>query len=210
MKHITYIILATCIITLQGCHKKHKIQSGDIIFRGNYNDGISQAINDVTKTSNNKSYSHMGICMKENNSIQVYHATPEKGVCKVPLMDFCNPDDKFYYSDIYRLTGKDIPLNLIQNEIMKHMGEDYDSTYVIENPGMYCSEFIYEIFNPLHIFELQPMTFKTNDGTMNKTWIEYYNKLGIDIPEGKPGCNPNKMSQNNNLKFQFSIKSNKQ
>ncbi len=210
MKYILYILLAICLCIAEGCHKEQKIHSGDIIFRGNYNDGISQAINEVTKTSTNKSYSHMGICMEENNTIQVYHATPKKGVCKVTLEEFCNPDDKFYYSDVYRLTSKEIPLKLIISRINKHIGEPYDSTYIIENPGLYCSEFIYEVLKPLHIFELHPMTFKNSDGTTNKIWLEYYNKLGFDIPEGKPGCNPNKMSQNKKLTFQFSIKSNKE
>ena len=32
-------------------------------------------------------------------------------------------------------------------------------------------------------------------------WIIHYNQLGIDIPEGLPGCNPNGMSASDNLVF---------
>jgi len=44
------------------------------------------------------------------------------------------------------------------------------------------------------------MTFKdieTND--FHPGWIEHYDKLGIEIPEGLPGCNPNGMAASENL-----------
>ena len=46
------------------------------------------------------------------------------------------------------------------------------------------------------------MTFKDPlTGLFHDGWIEHYKNLGIEIPEGQPGCNPNDMSKNKKLKF---------
>ncbi len=206
MNNFLKIWITFFLYTFYGCTNNKEIHSGDLIFRGNNNSGLSEAINEVTKTQNAKSYSHVGICIIEHDTIWVYHAIPKMGVCKVLLKDFCKPDDKEYYSDIYSITTKQIPLDTIKSIINSHMGEPYDSTYNIESPGMYCSEFIYTVYKPLNIFKLYPMSFKDpKSGITNKIWKEYYNNLGIKIPEGAPGCNPTKMATNKNLIYKFRV-----
>ena len=39
------------------------------------------------------------------------------------------------------------------------------------------------------------MTFKDSTGETSSLWVEYYTRLGKDIPEGVPGTNPNDMSR---------------
>ena len=50
------------------------------------------------------------------------------------------------------------------------------------------------------------MTYKKTNGKFHEIWIEYFNELKMDIPEGKPGINPGKMTLNKNLKFIFNYK----
>ena len=52
------------------------------------------------------------------------------------------------------------------------------------------------------LFELNPMTFiDPATGEFDKTWIAHYRKLGIPIPEGEPGCNPNGLAASDKLEF---------
>jgi len=54
---------------------------------------------------------------------------------------------------------------------------------------------IHDAFITDSIFNMLPMTFI--DPNTNKTmniWKDYYNKLDVEIPEGKSGINPGIMS----------------
>ncbi|MHC4655849.1 MAG: YiiX/YebB-like N1pC/P60 family cysteine hydrolase, partial [Planctomycetota bacterium] len=69
-----------------------------------------------------------------------------------------------------------------------------------DNGAYYCSELIYEIFLRANankpVFKLQPMTYKDPDtGEMLTVWEDYFSKLGVSIPEGKPGINPGGISR---------------
>jgi hypothetical protein len=49
------------------------------------------------------------------------------------------------------------------------------------------------------------MTFKDPDtGQFFPAWVEYYQKLKLEIPEGLPGCNPGGLSQDKRLEIIFS------
>ena len=51
------------------------------------------------------------------------------------------------------------------------------------------------------------MTFKDpKTGTFPTAWVEYYQKFGIEIPEGKPGCNPNGLAASEKLERLGEIK----
>ena len=46
------------------------------------------------------------------------------------------------------------------------------------------------------VFQLQPMTFNDPDtGQPFPIWVDYYEKLGVKIPEGEPGLNPGGISR---------------
>jgi len=198
------LLLLLFTMQISSCSKNtDAIMSGDLVFRSTSAGGISDAINSVTKNSQQISYSHMGICIVENNNIWVYHAAPAKGVCKELLEDFCRPDTAFTYTtDLYRLDISIQSLKEIKTKLDNYLGQPYDSTYIINNEGYYCSEFIYDVFKNNEIFKLNTMTFKDPlTGLFHDGWIEHYKNLGIEIPEGQPGCNPNDMSKNKKLKF---------
>lgn len=199
--------LPLLILSLSGCDSYNntnamQLKTGDILFRGVSNQELSSAINSVTQTQKHTSFSHMGIVEKVKDAIYIIHAAPKDGVSKVTLNKFLSPNDSISRAvSVYRLN--DSLKNSITTAIKKAntlIGSKYDYTYIMENKGYYCSEFIYEIFSADSIFQLSPMTFKNpNTNTFIDAWVEHYKKLGIPIPEGKPGCNPNGMATNKNL-----------
>jgi hypothetical protein len=88
---------------------------------------------------------------------------------------------------------------------LQQIGVAYDEEYLYNNGKYYCSELLYDAF--LHaykkpFFELFPMTFKSpKSNEFFEVWADYYKKLHIEIPEGKPGCNPGGISTSNKLKI---------
>lgn len=179
-----------------------EIKSGDLVFVDDTSSNLSKAINDVTKKEGNSNYTHVGICVLENNEVFVYHADPQKNVVKEPLTTFLN-DRKKATVHLYRMD--EISKNQLKNGFAiaeKMIGKSYDYAYRNDNDKIYCSELIYEMFKQDTVFKMNPMTFKDiKTGEFHKNWIEHYQKLGVEIPEGELGCNPNDMSKNRNLRF---------
>ena len=82
------------------------------------------------------------------------------------------------------------------------LGVPYDDPFILDNGKLYCSELLYECFKEFHIFDsiLKPMTFKaSNSDSFLPAWVEYYEKLGLPIPEGKLGLNPVSLSRSPKL-----------
>ncbi|MHA7844184.1 MAG: YiiX/YebB-like N1pC/P60 family cysteine hydrolase [Winogradskyella sp.] len=186
------------------CATSTTIKSGDILFRGTSQSDLSEAINEVTQTEKATNYTHMGICSVENGTIFVYHSDLGKGVVKEPLELFLKSEDaSTYTADVYRIKNSTKPQ--VENAISKAkdlLGEPYNVTYILEDKGYYCSEYIYELFKEDSVFTLEPMTFKnTETNTFHSAWVTHYKELGIEIPEGKPGCNPNGMAASKTLFF---------
>lgn len=202
MKTLFFILIIALSIS---CANKQQIKSGDIVFRGALSSSnLSEAINDVTQTAISTNYTHMGICDVVNSEVIVYHSDLGKGVIKEPLEVFISSKDTVRYNvDLYRI--KNIESRQIENAISiakSLVGSPYNTTYILEDIGYYCSEYIYELYKTDSIFQLEPMSFKNSEtNTFHKGWIEHYKNLGIAIPEGELGCNPNGMASSNSLKF---------
>ncbi len=172
---------------------KIKLQSGDILFRGKTSEKISEAIDQVTQTSEATHFSHVGLVEVADTGICVLHASPEGGTCIISLQEFLHPGSDSVTVVAYRLK-KDwqhtIPAAI--KKANQLLGKPYNFSYILSDTAHYCSEFIFLAFSADSVFELNPMTFKdpkTND--FFPTWLDYYQNLGIEIPEGLPGCNPN-------------------
>jgi hypothetical protein len=74
------------------------------------------------------------------------------------------------------------------------------------NDDFYCSELLYFAFveasGDTQFFEITPMTFTdTTTNEYHPYWSAYFAELNKDIPEGKPGLNPNGMSLSDKLEW---------
>ena len=178
-----------------------KLQTGDLLFRRKTGGKLSEAIDKVTQTAAETHFSHVGLTEVVGDSVFVLHASPNGGTCRVSLQQFLNPPGDSTEVVAYRLKEQwqtAIPAAIKHAHAM--LGKPYNFTYILSDTAHYCSEFIYRAFAGDSVFELNPMTFK--DPATNQffdTWIEYYQKLGVDIPEGLPGCNPNGMAASDKL-----------
>ncbi|PHR68810.1 MAG: hypothetical protein COA67_12195 [Lutibacter sp.] len=203
LKRIVFLLLITLFFSCNSVDEL-QIKTGDIVFRGMTKSELSQAINDVTQTEIKTNYTHMGVCEVVGEKVFVYHADLGKGVVKESLNDFlASESDSEYVADLYRI-NKDGMVNFksIIKEANDLIGNEYNTTYILEDDGYYCSEYVYELFKKDSVFELEPMTFKDpKTNNFHKGWIEHYQKLGIDIPEGKLGCNPNVMASSETIRF---------
>lgn len=187
------------------------LRSGDLLFCSTTSGTLSKAIDEVTQTDKETHFSHIGIVEIENDTVWVLHSAPKKGVCREPIRQFLSTDKEKIAATVYRLKASlqdCIPEAL--KKANQYLGQMYNFSYILEDEGVYCSEYIYEIFAPDSVFTLNPMTFKNpKTGQFIAGWTDHYQKLGIPVPEGKPGCNPNgmaaseKIEQIGELKFKI-------
>ncbi len=178
-----------------------RLKAGDLLFRGAASGNLSKAIDEVTQTGGETHFSHMGLVELNGDKVFVLHASPDGGSCRVSLDEFLHPEDGPAEVVAYRLKKqwqKAIPAALERAE--KMLGKPYNNHYMPVDTAYYCSDFVYRAFAADSIFELNPMTFKDpRTGEFSPAWVEHYGKLGMEIPEGLPGCNPNGMAASGKL-----------
>jgi hypothetical protein len=180
---------------------KIELQSGDLLFREKSSENISEAIDKVTQTSTRTHFSHVGLVEVSDTGIIMLHASPEGGTCMISLKEFIHPQGDSVTVTACRLKEKwqkAIPSAIKKAHQM--LGKPYNFSYVLSDTAHYCSEFVYLAFAIDSVFKLEPMTFKDPaTGNFPPAWVEYYQKMGIEIPEEKPGCNPNGLAASSKL-----------
>jgi hypothetical protein len=179
------------------------IQTGDLIFVGAKADLLSGAINRVTKREENVTFDHVGIIEVSESKVYLLHASPKKGSVREPLDSLVyQATAKSKKLTIYRLSVEVQPS--IPNAINKArnlLGKPYNWSYILNDSSLYCSDFVERAFRDTSLFKLEPMTFKDpKTGETDSFWAEFYRKLGLDVPEGQLGCNPNGLAANRQLK----------
>ncbi|HEY3390264.1 MAG TPA: YiiX/YebB-like N1pC/P60 family cysteine hydrolase, partial [Prolixibacteraceae bacterium] len=179
------------------------LQTGDLLFCSPTSSALSKAIDQATQTGNETHFDHIGIVDIKNDTVYVLHAAPKKGVCRESLAQFFFSYKEKVTISIYRLNdkyAKAIPAAIKKGYTL--LRQPYNYSYIIKDKGLYCSEYIYEIFAADSIFTLNPMTFKDpQTGQFLAGWVDHYKKLGIPIPEGEPGCNPNGMAASDKIEL---------
>lgn len=132
-----------------------------------------------------------------DNKLQVIEATwPEVAI--TPLDTFLAKTPNTMY------LGRLLPeyTNLISEAkafAIKQVGIPYDVNYLMNNDKYYCSELLYDAFKYANedqeFFKLYPMTYKSKKTKEYfPEWLDYFEKLGQEVPENLPGCNPAGMS----------------
>lgn len=184
------------------------LRTGDLLFCNSTSGELSKAIDEVTQTGKSTHFDHVGIIEIQNDTVWVLHAAPKKGVCRETIRQFLIADKDTITATAYRL--KDKCLKTILAALIKAhslLGQPYKYSYILKDKGYYCSEYIYEIFSTDSIFTLNPMTFKDpKTGKFLSEWVDHYQKLGLPIPEGEPGCNPNGMAGSEKINIAGKVK----
>lgn len=166
---------------------------------------MSQAISASTHKEDDFDFDHVAILYIDNNiDSMVIEAVPKDGVRVGPLNEFLDMASKINGAPC--IVVKRVNLNLDFDKIIRnalsHLGEPYDFEFARDNGKMYCSELIYESYldeEGRHIFNEYPMRFRDSEGNMPEFWVELFQDLKRDIPEGDQGTNPNDMAKDENL-----------
>lgn len=214
MKKLLFITLFLCVIPIYklSCFTP---QTGDIVFQDGSQSNFNDAVKNVTESWEGRNFSHCGIVVvdtiAEKQEIYIIEALHE-GVVATPLDAFLkrnldkNNNPKVTVGRLNDSLLYSIPLAIKNAKNM--IGADYDFAFDFDNDKYYCSELVYFAFlNKAHkpIFETNPMTFvNPNTKTTDPKWIEYFNKLGVNIPEGKEGINPGGISLSKSIKIIYS------
>lgn len=189
---------AFLLIVVCSCHRK-ELREGDLLFRDTQNNVISTAIKEVTSSDDEQSFSHVGVLFRENGEWLVLETVPQKGVRIVTLDAFQAPAKGEVVRVFVGRLKKDYPFDL--KRLIAYgkaqLGKPYDDGFAWTDESYYCSELVYKMFlyaGQTKAFETKPMTFKGKNGQTLPAWEMYYQKLGLQIPEGKKGINPNGMA----------------
>ena len=204
MKIRNIIILLLSILSLSACDKPSEFQwqEGDILFQDGDCGDFCEAIRKVTNGYDGRDFSHNGILLSQNKEWYVLEAI-SKGVSKTPLEDFLHRHHdeegkpKIIVGRLKSQYQHLIPRTLAYATSL--LGKPYDVYFDLNNDAYYCSELIHLSLQKANenspVFQIHPMTFKDPD--TNETfgiWVDYFEKLGADIPESEPGLNPGGMS----------------
>jgi hypothetical protein len=197
---ILFLILLTASIFT----KAQQYQTGDFLFQNLDCGELCDAIEAVTEGYNGQKFSHIGLVYMRDDSVYVIEAIGEN-VHLTPIIDFLERGD----NPIVHARLKKLYANLIPEAIqfsLTQLGIAYDDPFLYNNGKYYCSELIYDAFafanNNKPFFVLEPMTFKQpHSNDYFPVWIDYYKKLNMDIPEGKPGINTGGISRSNKIEI---------
>ena len=182
-----------------------KCKDGDFVFVSSDSSSFDEAVTNVTKNEGNLNFSHVGLIHCTDSGIFVLESIT-KGVCYTPVDTFLHRNSRSIIK-IARLKAdyqKYIPEAVAKTLTL--VGKEYDFAFDMKNDAYYCSELLYFAFAEASgdslFFELSPMTFI--DKTTNEYhayWAAYFAERNMEIPEGKPGLNPNGMSLSNKLEW---------
>lgn len=201
---LVFTIFSSCRTIKNVSDTTFNLQEGDLLFQDSDCGPFCTSIEKVTFGYKGAKLSHVGMAIQdEQNDIQIIEAV-SAGVVITPLDEFLNrARDENGNSKV--IVGR-VDANhqsLIPSAIrfaQGKLGQAYDEIFDINNDKYYCSELIYDAFKYAHdgipLFYLKPMTFVDPDtGKTFPIWADYYQDLGEEIPEGKPGLNPGGISQ---------------
>ncbi|WP_369039394.1 YiiX/YebB-like N1pC/P60 family cysteine hydrolase [Stenotrophomonas maltophilia] len=173
-----------------------EVREGDLLFVTAGRTGLSAAIDDATGRQDAPSFDHVALVARAQRELQVLHAD-EKGSRQQTLADFQQEArDKHRQIVVYRLRSP--PRGAIADAVASArtmLGKPYNTSYVLNEDSYYCSDFIERAFRAHHVFALQPMNFRNpQTGEISRHWVDLYRGMGMQVPQGLPGTNPNDMA----------------
>lgn len=192
------------------------IREGDLLFQDSDCGDFCKAIKKVTYGVYGLDFSHVGLARKDDEGNWVVLEAVSDGVIETPL-------ERFLHKHLDEVGLPRVAVGRLKKEyrslipealkhINKYLGKAYDQVFDIDNDSYYCSELVYFLFKEANagqdVFHLEPMTFVDPDtGVTFGVWEDYYRKLGVEIPENKPGLNPGSISRSALLTIHFPFSS---
>lgn len=204
---ITFVLAALLGAVLCACTREEdRPRTGDLVFVGlpmDYSldkDSMAGAISASTG-GDSLNIIHVAILEVGRDTTWIIDATIKHGVERHPIDTF--------FTD-FRLRDGSMPVFLVKRpdvtaaqaeefvrNARRYLGQPYDSAFLPDNGAMYCSELVRESYvldDGSHLFSEYPMNFLGPDGSMPPYWTQLFARLGMDVPQGVLGTNPQKMA----------------
>ncbi len=202
-----FLILAVLTQACQSSESINSLQHGDLLFQDLNCGDLCDAIEAVTEGVNGRDFSHCGMVVDINDTLMVVEAIGSQVQLNSLADFFRRSGDSSEITNIVvgRVKGDFQPLiEEASAYATRQLGQPYDNVYLLDNGEWYCSELLYESFKAANdgqaFFDLAPMTFKDpTQGDFFPAWVDYYEELQEDIPEGEPGLNPGSISRSDKL-----------
>jgi len=184
------------------CHTHFHLREGDLLFHV-VGDGQDNAITDVTPGRIDHVAIFIGTKVQGNEAAEARDYVVEaigNGVVTTPLDSLLERDGGRYLAG--RVSGIDRRRSV--SNALTYLGRPYDHLYSADDEAVYCSELVQLSFVDRHgqrVFAPVPMSFHDSTGIVTPYWRDYYNRQGLEVPEGQPGTNPGELSQRKQVKL---------
>lgn len=172
---------------------------------------LSNAIASVTHGINQSNITHVAILHRQDGHTYALEASGQHGVWLNPINDFISHTEKTPEGLPMIIVGRLHDRSNINASVQKaltYLGRPYDDLYSPTDSAIYCSELVqlsYTDNTGRHVFPQQPMSFHDSTGKVTPFWTEYYQRRGLDVPEGEPGTNPGGISRSEALRVVYSF-----
>ena len=194
-----------------GCgERRDDLRNGDLIFVGipaEYDTdsaSMDAAISAATGQKGQLNITHVAIAEVSAEGIWIIDATPKRGVSRHSLDSFLGDnmleDGSLPVFVVKRVRRVDADAAVMRAKAF--CGRSYDLCFLPENEELYCSELVQNCYLDTRgepFFASEPMNFLAADGTMPPYWEALFKEMGMSVPQGVPGTNPQRMSESNRL-----------
>lgn len=204
------LILATFLLAVGCGNGNDRLRNGDLIFVGlpvGYDaetGSMDAAISSATGEEGGVNLIHVAIAEVKADSVWIIDATIAHGVDRHPLdtflTDFTLRDGSYPEFIVKRVRGIDADAAVERAKAL--CGRGYDVRFLPDNEELYCSELVQVCYldaDGKPLFKSEPMNWLAPDGTMPRYWEWLFGQLGMEVPQGVQGTNPQMMSASDNL-----------
>ena len=199
-------MMGIALIALSCARQPDTLQTGDLVFMGIPQDySISEESMDgaisAATGDGGLNLIHVAIIEMADEGPYIIDATLKYGTDRHPLDSTIRQ---------FTLKGGAQPVYMVKrlkdNKLAKEWvekaksfcGQPYDMRFLPDNGAMYCSELVRESFlgaEGEYLFDEKPMNWKNEKGEIPIYWTQLFALLGMDVPQGVPGTNPQDMSK---------------
>ena len=200
------VLLLLFLLLAVSCRSgAERLRSGDLIFVGIPRQAAGGESMDgaiaVATGRGRLNWIHVAIADVSEEGVFVIDATGKRGVHRHPLdsliRDFSSAEGPHPVFAVGRLiSGYSAPDALARAR--SFLGEPYDYAFLPDNGAQYCSELVRNCFlspGGDTLFPQRPMNFLAPDGSLPAYWAALYDSLGVAVPQGLPGTNPQDMAE---------------
>ena len=169
------------------------LQPGDLLFH------VSAESNAITSVTEGM-IDHVAIVLNSDSVIEAVR----RGVVTTPIDSLRKQKGHYLQARIKRSGKEKADIATTLANARGYLGYAYDQLYLPDNKEIYCSELVQLSFvsqEGTRLFSPVPMSFHDASGEITSYWKAFYAKHQMDVPEGKPGTNPNELIRRDNIRI---------